>query len=408
MDIKLVLPCLRGVLGDWVFYSTIMSASDISKWIHPVKNIREADSLDALLQRDLKDRKKAISKYLLTDKSRFFNSIVVGVFGGVPDWFEFDYSGTFNTIPESYTQSIKDSMGLMVFNGSEQMFAIDGQHRVAGIDIAVKADKGGILNEDSFSVILVAHLDDELGMKRTRKLFSDINKNAKPVAGGDKIKIDEQDLCAIVTRRLYANYSHFQNGRVISLTENAKLEKDDIDHFTNLLGLHNTNKVLKKIFKKERNSQEWDEENVQLFLKIAEDFYDFAINHVEHYKRHFIDKTLGLPEARRNNAYLLFRPVGLKLIAGVYVHFFNKPSGLEILKEKINRVSFVLPDSPFDKVLWNNGKMEAKEKNQKLALDLLLYILGETEGYSLDDLLIRYRDIVKNAEATLPLKLVVD
>ena len=43
--------------------------------IKPVKNIREHKNLDEVLQRDLKDRKKAIAKYLLTDKSRFFNSI---------------------------------------------------------------------------------------------------------------------------------------------------------------------------------------------------------------------------------------------------------------------------------------------------------------------------------------------
>ncbi len=402
MEKKLILPCLRGLIGDWVFYSTLMSANQISEWVKPVKDIRESKSLDEELQRALKDRKKAIAKYLLTDKNRFFNSIVVGVFGGVPDWFEFDLSKASNLIPPNEMENIKQSIGLMVVSGAEQMFAIDGQHRVAGIDIASKEDKKNILAEDQFSVILVAHVDDKLGMKRTRKLFSDINKNAKPVAGGDKIKIDEEDLASIVTRRVYADYQYFNGGKLISLTENAKLEKNDEEHFTNLLGLHSTNKVLKKLFKKIPKSQEWDEENVIVFLKIVVDFYNFIFTNVNDYKSFFIDKKLTIATARVNNSYLLFRPVGLKLMAGLYVHFSSKADGLKTLKTKINKLSFICPDSPFNNILWNNGKMEAKDAYQKFALDYAIYLLGEIPKEKVANLLLKYREIIKNPEANLP------
>ncbi len=405
MERKLIIPCLRGLIGDWVYYSTLMSAIEIAEWIKPVKNIREAEILDNVLQRDLKDRKKAIAKYLLNDNNRFFNSLVVGVFGGVPDWFEFDLTQTNKVIPFEQVQTIKQSLGLMVFSGTEQLFAIDGQHRVAGIEIAVKDDKSKILADDQFSVILVAHVDDSLGMKRTRKLFSDINKNAKPVSGGDKIKIDEEDLCSIVTRRIYANYSYFNAGQLISLTENAKLEKDDTTHFTNLSGLHSTNKILKKLYKKIPNTQEWDEENVISLNSIVEDFYNFSIQNVSDYKSFFIDKSLSIVDARRNNSHLLFRPIGLKLLAGIYVHYMQKENGIELLKSKINSISFIFPNSPFNKILWNNGKMEAKEASQKLALELSLYLLGELKLMSESELLKKYREALKNSEISLPPKL---
>lgn len=405
MEKKLILPCLRGLIGDWVFYSTLMSASEIAQWIKPVKNIREAESLDEVLQRDLKNRKNAIAKYLLNDKNRFFNSLIVGVFGGVPDWFEFDLSKADKLIPQDQYENIKQSVGLMVFSGSEQMFAIDGQHRVAGIDIAVNKDKKNVLVDDQFSIILVAHVDDSLGMKRTRKLFSDINKNAKPVAGGDKIKIDEEDLSSIVTRRVYANYRYFNGGDLISLTENAKLEKNDTSHFTNLLGLHGTNKVLKKLHKKSTGTQEWDEVNVIAFYSIVEEFYDFVIHNVNDLKNYFIDKTLNLVDARNNNSYLLFRPIGLKLLAGIYVHFKQKENGIEDMKTKINSISFIFPNSPFNNVLWNNGKMEAKETSQKVGLELSLFLLDELPEERIDSLLIRYREILKKPEASLPAKL---
>lgn len=193
---KLILPCLRGVIGDWVYYSSLMTASQIYDWIQTAKDIREAKSLDEELQRDLKNRKKDIAKYLLNDKSRFFNSIIVGIFDGVPDWLEFDLSRAQEQFSDNLDEIyMKDSIGLMLFDGDEKMFAIDGQHRVAGIQLAYqeemnKEENKRVLIDDQYSVVFVAHIDDRPGMKRTRKLFSDINKNAKPVAKRDKIIID--------------------------------------------------------------------------------------------------------------------------------------------------------------------------------------------------------------------------
>lgn len=408
MKQKLILPCLRGVIGNWVYYSSLMNTKQISEWILPAKDIRETKSLDEILQRDLKERRKKIADYLLKDDSRFFNSIIVGVFGNAPNWVEFDLSKAKDLIGSDHEQEyIKDSIGLLAFNGDEKMFAIDGQHRVSGIQIAnIEESKipieEQILKDDQFSVIFIAHIDDEKGRKRTRKLFSDINKKAVSVAEGDKIKIDEEDICAIVTRKLYANYDYFQGGEIISLTENAKLEANDNQHFTNLLGLHSTNKILKSLFKKKAKTLGWEIENVDLFYPIIKEFYDFIILNVKEYKYYFTDKTLSINDARKNNAYLLFRPIGLKLLAKLYVFYFKLDGGLDKLKTHMNDIGFIFPDSPLNKVLWNNGKMEAKDANQKIAFDLCIYLLGDLQDVQVPILLNRYREILKNPDAILP------
>ena len=41
---KLILIALRGVIGDWVYYSSLMTASQIYDWIQTAKDIREAKS----------------------------------------------------------------------------------------------------------------------------------------------------------------------------------------------------------------------------------------------------------------------------------------------------------------------------------------------------------------------------
>lgn len=308
---------------------------------------------------------------------------------------------------DAETKEYKHSVGLLEFIGDEEMFAVDGQHRVAGIQIAHEEEKRQgedkkILKDDKFPVIFIAHIDDDLGRKRTRKLFSDINNNAKPVAEGDRIKVDEENLNAIVTRRIYANYEHFKKGKLISLTEREKLESKDEEHFTNLLGINNTNKVLKKLFKKIPKTNEWDEENVKLFYVIVKDFFDYVIKNVNDYNNFFIKKKLTIKKARKNNSYLLFRPVGLKLLGRLYAHYSAQEKGLEDLKNKINKINFVFPESPFNNLLWIDGKMKAREKNQKLAFEIALYLFGDLSKEREKSLLERYREIVGNPALKLP------
>ncbi len=206
---KIALPCLRGVIGNWIYYSSLMTAKQISDSVSTVKEIREAANLDEVLQRKLKERKNDISRYLLNNDSRFFNSIILGVFDGVPKWIEFDLTEQFDEeLNKNDVQNSEASMGIMVFNGDEKIFAIDGQHRVEGIKIAFEKDEE-VIKDDQYSVIFIAHIDNDLGRKRTRRLFSDINTNAKPVSKGDRIIIDEDDINAIVARKLYKDCKYF-------------------------------------------------------------------------------------------------------------------------------------------------------------------------------------------------------
>ena len=47
--------------------------------------------LNELIQRRLKEgRAEKIAKYLLREEQRFFNALVVGVYGGDPRWYDID------------------------------------------------------------------------------------------------------------------------------------------------------------------------------------------------------------------------------------------------------------------------------------------------------------------------------
>lgn len=401
---KIALPCLRGVIGDWVYYSSLMSAKQISDTVSTVKEIREATNLDEVLQRKLKERKNDIARYLLNNDSRFFNSIILGVFGDVPKWIEFDLTQQFDEeLNETDVLNSEASMGIMVFEGNEQIFAIDGQHRVEGIKIALEKESEKI-KDDQYSVIFIAHIDNDLGRKRTRRLFSDINTNAKPVSKGDRIIIDEDDINAIVARKLFKDYSFFNSQNIISVSEQSNLDKEDSTHFTNLITLHSVNKHLKKMYRIPNGTKQNDIVNIDAFYKITTDFYDFILNNINDYKKYFIDKTLTLETARNRNSYLLFRPIGLILIARIYVFYKTNNIDLDDLKT-LNSLSFVFPGSHLENVLWNNGNMDVKAKNQNLAYDLTLYILNKYPASKDESLLNTYRSVVKNTDAILPDKI---
>ena len=335
------------------------------------------------------------------------------MFEDVPNWISLEYESDKyqgkKILDKDTIKYISESSGLMMFNGEEKLFALDGQHRVEGIKLALEKDRKktgqpDILKDDQFSVILVGHIDTEIGRKRSRKLFSDINKNAKPVGRLDKIKIDEQDISAIVTRRIFANSKYFKDSGLIALSETSNLDKNDITHFANLATLDSVCKKLKGLHKKEKNIPEWDEINVLNFLKIVDDFYDFIFETIEEYRAFFITKTLTLSKAREENKYFLFRPIGLIMMAKLYRHFYHD---LPYLKKHIKKVSFIMPASPLNKVVWTLGKMEARAKNQNLAFDLVCYLLNSFEEKKVAGLKKAYWEVTREAEGTqLPPKVV--
>jgi len=85
------IPALRGRFGDWAFYSTLMRLSDVADRIDFAQQIHESRALSELIQRELKEgRAQEIARYLRANEDRFFNSLVVAIYGGSPGWHELD------------------------------------------------------------------------------------------------------------------------------------------------------------------------------------------------------------------------------------------------------------------------------------------------------------------------------
>lgn len=200
---RLFLPALRARMGDWIYYITLMNMKEVASRISAVDDIHSGMSPKELSGKAIMKKSKKIADYLLGQEQRFFNAIVIGSYGGSPNWHDLSVRGRkgFADVPEHPEGSI----GFLEFTGDETLFAIDGRLRVQGIKEAVVQDRS--LEEEEVCAIFVKgvpvserHKDPE-GFERTRHLFSTLNRYAMPLNKRDIITLDEDDFSPQLLRK---------------------------------------------------------------------------------------------------------------------------------------------------------------------------------------------------------------
>ncbi len=241
-------PALRGRFGDWAFYSLLMSVKQLTervKFAEEIHNIRGSKKLSSLIQRELDNRAPEIAEYLRSNEDRFFNSLVVAVYGGSPNWHEFDIKLSDNIDDDDLDVTAKYSIGYLSFDNSEHLFALDGQHRLAGLTAAMKKNKD--FGNEELSVIIISHQNTKTGLRRTRKLFTTLNKTAIPVSKRQIIALDETHVSAITTRRLVEEHEKISKNDLIDIEgKTANLPSTDMKHITNIINVYDTLNILFK------------------------------------------------------------------------------------------------------------------------------------------------------------------
>lgn len=232
------IPAIRGKIGNTVYYTANFSFHQISELVErKVGNeIYTSKTLKERLQRSLTDNSGKIKQYILDRNDRFFNALVLAVYDGEPQWTEIRFELEEKEFP---------NVGILYFNGQEKIFPVDGQHRVEGIKEAIK--KNPELASETVSVILIGHSTSDAGMKKSRRIFSTLNRYAKPVKLGDIIALDEDDIVAIATRELLETHPLFTGDR-IKATNTKSIPVKDKTSFTSLITLYECNIELFQIF----------------------------------------------------------------------------------------------------------------------------------------------------------------
>ena len=385
---QIMLPALRSRMGRWWYYASVMKMSDIAERISIATEIHQSESLQDLLQRHLSDRATGIADYLIGQDQRFFNSLVIGTYGGDPKWHEVSIRNTPSTLGQEFPTQLEGMLGLLVLDGNEKLFAIDGQHRVAGIRKAVKRNQE--LWEEEVSVIFVAGVtqdhrqDDPEGFERTRRLFTTLNRYAKPVSKMDRIALDEDDSVAIVSR--YAVEDHPLFIGKISLGQGNNIHPSDLTSFTTIGTVYDSlDKYLQtgarrswNQFKRFRPS----DDRLYALRDQGSHFWDTYCQYfpeLQSLRESSPGDNVAAEHRNTEGGHLLFRPIGL--LTSVYVVRDLMDSMRISVEDAVCRIANVpmkLDHKMWSGLVWDatNKRMIATTERKSTARKLMFHAAG--------------------------------
>lgn len=395
------IPAIRGVLGDIVYYTSSFTFKQIAERVKKIDDeLHTSTSLKEQLQRSLTSNYESITNYILSQKEHFFNSLVLAVYDGEPEW---------NEIEVRFKDVDYYSMGFLRLNGEEKIFPVDGQHRVEGIKDAIKINPK--LEDEAISVILIGHQKSQEGMERTRRIFSTLNRYAKPVSTGDIIALDEDDTVAIVTRNMLESFPLFMNERISDEKKTKAIAEKDTKSFTSLIKLYETNKEIYKYYKsfsdgvkrlytkakidaflKFRPAQE----EIESFEKYLTDFWTLFCETFDGMKEYLTsgkDSPAAKFRNRESGGLLYFRPIALpQLVIAILETCFRNKMSLSDSMVAYSKLEMCISKAPWLKVLWDPDRHTMIMANKTLVHLLLMFmydskILNKKE---LDGLKTRY------------------
>lgn len=404
-----IFPALRSRMGDWWYYVTTLTFREVAKCIKRVDEVHERKDLETWIQRKLRsERERQIANYLLGQQQRFFNAIVAGIYGGEPEWFPVVVGESKTLKDVALGERQATAFGFLRLSGAELIFAVDGQHRVAGIKLALEESKGKELDDDELVVIFISHKRTDEGVERTRRLFTTLNKFAKPVSKAELIALNDDDAFAIVTRRLIESYKGLGSG-FVPLAPTANIPPGDQSSITTAIALYElVQTVSVRTGSPERKSLEMgpaSENRVAELYKIMSSFWDALRKNVPDIASVMESRpedAMARQFRTENGGHLLFRPAGLAAFARATRILMDRTKGdVGSAVSRLSKVPLRLSDKPWCGILWNPATKTMIVKHKKLSTNLFLHKIQEGPQPNNYNVLEEYRKILGNNSANL-------
>ena len=377
------IPAIRGTLGKLTFYTATLTFKQIAERVKPADDeLHTSSSLREQLQRALTDNHKSITEYILTQKEHFFNALVLAIYDGDPTWNELEFE---------YNNNSYHSMGFLHLNGEERIFPVDGQHRVKGINGALKENPK--LKDEIITVIFIGHHNTREGKEKTRRIFSTLNRYAKPVSPGDIIALDEDDIVAITTRELLESHPLFMNDNVkVDKKSSKALADNDDKSFTSLITLYDTNRIIYTYYKSSIDKQKriYKPSKIADFLRYRpiqsqiDDFYSYLMDFWNLFTNTFpgvknyvdnceIDGAAAEYRNKETGGLMYFRPIALpQLTKAIFETKFRTGIELGDCMLKYAQLEMCISKSPWLNTLWNNRTKTMIMKYKKIIFHILI------------------------------------
>ena len=383
------IPAIRAKIGIWVYYVATLTFEQVAKHVKRVDDeLHKSEVLRDMLQRSITDNYKSIANYINQQEERFFNSLVLAVYDGDPQWHEvrLDYGND----EEFY------DLGILELTGNEKIFPVDGQHRVEGIKKALQ--ESNTYNQEKIPVIFIGHKKDDEGMQRARRMFSTLNRYAKPVSMRDIIALDEDDVIAIASRELIDNHSLFAHERILDSKTKA-IPDSNTTAFTTIITFYECNRELLWMMIKDKEVKNPEGKNlkgrnkinqfirhrpsdreISDFTQICFEYWNSLIHDFQDINQ-YVQATVPntTPFRNKTGGSLLFRPAGLLpfVKASIRIKEYFRMDFSNVFRN-MSRIPLTLNNTAWRNVLWNQHKKTMIMNNQAIVELMLLFLYDKS------------------------------
>jgi DNA sulfur modification protein DndB len=413
MHEPLSLPAICGTMGNWTFYSAVMPMVEMAKRINYAEEIHTNPGLSNMIQRKLSGKRAdEICQYLTQRPDRFFNSLVIAFYDGPPTWFSGAITPSASTEEEDNSFDIEDiresgsRLGVLQLTGREKLFALDGQHRLSGIKSAYK--KNLLPLDDCVPVIFVGHSNTKDGIRRSREIFTTLNKEAKKVGVGDIIALDENDPAAIITRMIVECETGLSGGKVAYKQTEAIDPRTDLKCVTTIANIyfsilnvfrsfHYESKTIRQIAALPRP----DDEVIKVLFRLAESYFAALGNVFSEFGEamHATSDAADIIAKNRDNTggHILFRPVGITIFTNLVCQVKSRYPKFSIEKcvKRIKALPVKLNERPYLHLLWEPRTGKMRPRGKKVIIDLLAPKLGLPAGKYYRSSMEEYKSLTK-------------
>ncbi len=377
----LVVPCIKGKMGDTEFYEATIPARELVTGVRPASELDNWASMgiEERMQRDpnLKRITQEIAPYIAKSKDRFFGSVIVLVYRG--DVYFESLKELGSKLPHAY-RSVGDNIGFITIDGGS-LIVLDGQHRLLALEKVIKNEVVGPYSRevpnDDVCVLFIKHEGDE----KTRRIFNKVNRYAKPTSKGDNLITSEDDGYAILTRWLQrpeAPLAKAGSQDIVRWQSNTLPARRP--EFTTMSAVYETVKLILA-----DHGVRWDEQErprddeLEASYEVVEGFWQTVLQGLEPYQEAFTD-TARIPKMREDSepTSLLFKPAAqLALFKGLILAKAGGRLSLAEAVERANNVDWCMKSAIWRDVLVRaSGAIDASAAAREPSAQLIAYLIA--------------------------------
>ena len=392
---------IQGKQGSTPYFMAKMTARELVSTVRPPSETEDwlTMTLEERMQRDLNYRRveDEIVPYLLESPDRFFGAFVVLIYRGKVT-FE-PLSDISPKIPAAY-KSVAQRMGFLTIDGGE-LIVLDGQHRLWALRTVIQGQLrnkekvvGKFFNEvpnDEMEVIFVEFdpKDQKKSFEKIRRIFNKLNRYAKSTGRSDNIITSEDDIAAVLTRRLLRDTeplgvkvkNNKTGTRELIVNWNSNTISTNSKCFTTISAVYETVKVILThegvtALDERKNPTRPRDDKLDEWYVLIHEWWEAVIAGVAPIAKAFADPD-QLVRMRSSDSSLLFKPAAHIVLFMALSLAIKRGLALRTAIEHLNDVDWTANADMWKHVLiLPNGRISARKENYDVSAELLAYLIS--------------------------------